>query len=196
MTWQSWIASWLQYGPLSPRRAMIRILHLSDLHFGASHHFPMTRHDAGTHRFADAIFSALESHNSVDPIDAIVISGDFLDKQQVEDRVHAEQNLKELLVKLNVSADRLLCVPGNHDLTWDRQFLDNSPYAKFRFYDDLMERVGATASQRSNLPRVEIIQGQSGDKPVALCLLSSCELESESMAGFGRVTERQLDDLK
>jgi len=100
---------------------MARLVHLSDLHFGA--------HD-------DRLVEAVEQH--VDEIrpDLVVISGDFTQRARTEQFEQA----CEFLGRLRQRGHEVLAVPGNHDVPlYDvvRRFL--SPLARYRrFIDDTL----------------------------------------------------------
>lgn len=98
--------------------------------------------------------------------------------------------MKRALVKLNVDRSRILVVPGNHDLTWDKRYA-RKPY---KFYDDLVARCGLADSSSASFPRiVELPQVPNETKRLAVILLDSCQLEgSEEMAGLGRIGSTQL----
>jgi 3',5'-cyclic AMP phosphodiesterase CpdA len=110
---------------------MARLIHLSDLHFGA--------HDP-------AIVDAVEQQvNEADP-DLVVISGDLTQRAKTEQF----QQACRFLERLRDSGHDVLAVPGNHDVPlYDvlRRFL--SPLTRYmRFVDDtlcpLYELPGAT----------------------------------------------------
>ncbi|HWJ59727.1 MAG TPA: metallophosphoesterase [Sphingomicrobium sp.] len=97
---------------------MARLVHLSDLHFGA--------HD-------DALVEAVE--RSVDELkpDLVVISGDFTQRAKTEQFREA----CSFLERLRDSGHEVLGVPGNHDVPlYDvlRRFL--SPLTRYRRYID------------------------------------------------------------
>jgi 3',5'-cyclic AMP phosphodiesterase CpdA len=97
---------------------MARLVHLSDLHFGA--------HD-------DDLVAAVE--RSVDALkpDLVVISGDFTQRARTEQFKEA----CEFLARLRDTGHEVLGVPGNHDVPlYDvlRRFL--SPLARYRRYID------------------------------------------------------------
>ena len=100
---------------------MARLVHLSDLHFGA--------HE-------ERLVEAVEQH--VDDIkpDLVVISGDFTQRARTEQFEQA----CEFLDRLRQRGHEVLAVPGNHDVPlYDvvRRFL--SPLARYRrFIDDTL----------------------------------------------------------
>src|SRR5690349_6409328 len=97
---------------------MARIVHLSDLHFGA--------HD-------DKLVSGVEqSVNELKP-DLVVVSGDFTQRARTEQF----RDACEFLGRLRDAGHEVLGVPGNHDVPlYDvlRRFL--SPLARYRRFID------------------------------------------------------------
>jgi 3',5'-cyclic AMP phosphodiesterase CpdA len=97
---------------------MPRILHLSDLHFGA--------HDP-------AIVAAVEGEVDRAGADLVVISGDFTQRARTEQF----QEACAFLERLRDAGHEVLAVPGNHDVPlYDvlRRFL--SPLTRYRRYVD------------------------------------------------------------
>ncbi len=100
---------------------MARIVHLSDLHFGA--------HDP-------ALVDAVEEKvDAIDP-DLVVVSGDFTQRARTEQF----QQACRFLERLRDSGHEVLAVPGNHDVPlYDvfRRFL--SPLTRYmRYIDDTL----------------------------------------------------------
>jgi 3',5'-cyclic AMP phosphodiesterase CpdA len=110
---------------------MPRIIHLSDLHFGA--------HD-------DRIVAAVEEHLRAEKPDLVVISGDFTQRARTEQF----QDACRFLERLKDDGHEVLGIPGNHDIPlYDvlRRFL--SPLTRYtRYVDDVLcpfhELEGAT----------------------------------------------------
>ena len=97
---------------------MPRLLHLSDLHFGA--------HD-------DRLVEAVERRVDEDKPDLVVVSGDFTQRARTEQF----QEACRFLDRLKESGHDVLGVPGNHDVPlYDvlRRFL--SPLTRYRRYID------------------------------------------------------------
>jgi len=97
---------------------MPRLIHLSDLHFGA--------HD-------DRLVEAVERRIDEDKPDLVVISGDFTQRARTEQF----QEACRFLDRLRESGHDVLGVPGNHDVPlYDvlRRFL--SPLTRYRRYID------------------------------------------------------------
>ncbi|HYI43481.1 MAG TPA: metallophosphoesterase [Sphingomicrobium sp.] len=99
---------------------MPRLIHLSDLHFGA--------HD-------DRLVEAVERRVDDDKPDLVVISGDFTQRARTEQF----QEACRFLDRVKESGHDVLAVPGNHDVPlYDvlRRFL--SPLTRYRRYIDDM----------------------------------------------------------
>jgi len=97
---------------------MARLIHLSDLHFGA--------HD---HRLVDAVAERVDEEKP----DLVVISGDFTQRARTEQFKEA----CDFLERLRDAGHDVLAVPGNHDVPlYDvlRRFL--SPLTRYRRYID------------------------------------------------------------
>src|SRR3954453_15216485 len=97
---------------------MTRIVHLSDLHFGA--------HD-------ERLVEAVEEQVDALKPDLVVISGDFTQRARTEQFREA----CEFLERLREAGHEVIGVPGNHDVPlFDvlRRFL--SPLARYRRYID------------------------------------------------------------
>lgn len=97
---------------------MARLVHLSDLHFGA--------HDD---RIVDAVLSEVDTAAP----DLVIISGDFTQRAKTEQY----QEACLFLEKLRDAGHETLAVPGNHDVPlYDvfRRFL--SPLARYKKYID------------------------------------------------------------
>ena len=97
---------------------MPKILHLSDLHFGA--HDPI---------IVEAVAARLDHEHP----DLVVISGDFTQRARNEEYKEAA----DFLARLSDSGHKVLAVPGNHDVPlYDvvRRFL--SPLTRYKRYID------------------------------------------------------------
>jgi CheY-like chemotaxis protein/Icc-related predicted phosphoesterase len=91
------------------------ILHLSDIHFGSDHAFQ------GRLKINDLISLALGTIVLKGPIDLVVISGDLTSRGTEEEFSQAEEFLSSLASTLNLSHDRFVIVPGNHDIYRDEE---------------------------------------------------------------------------
>lgn len=170
---------------------MYTLLQLSDLHFGDDHFF--TR-KIGSPSLAEAINTALD--NEEININHLVFSGDFFSKDQANDKNLAVKGITEILEKLQIPIENISFVPGNHDISWDSQYIDEP----FHFYNELVDQVGAKDFKKSELPNVlwlnkEDVNNNYKVRPIFLALLNSCIVEGEIHAGIGDVGENQLKEL-
>jgi 3',5'-cyclic AMP phosphodiesterase CpdA len=101
--------------PVEIKKQDLTILHLSDLHFGDSFRFK-PRSGAS---LAERIKKALEKKNLI--ADAVVLSGDFGDKQPGEELDDAKKQLDQLRKSLDILPDRWIVIPGNHDINWVKE---------------------------------------------------------------------------
>ncbi len=90
-----------------------RILHLSDLHFGANDD-PLVR--------LQPLVSDLKDRREglgIESMDYLVISGDLTNRGEYEEFERVHDFLSDLIKEMKLTAERTIIVPGNHDLSWD-----------------------------------------------------------------------------
>lgn len=98
----------------------MRILHLSDLHFG----FDYTETSKATRaNYMRSLDLELERIASKTPFDYVLITGDIAWKAKSTDYDSAREYLSELLNKCGVSASHVFICPGNHDV--DRSYIED-----------------------------------------------------------------------
>lgn len=107
----------------------INIVHLSDLHISSNEEptFERTRNN-----LIEDIHTVIKSNEL--NIDVVTMTGDTIDKANIKAYDKAEKFYSKLFKKLNLSADRLIMVPGNHDVprkTILTQFLSNYNLEEF-----------------------------------------------------------------
>ncbi len=96
----------------APGERVMRILHLSDLHFSVSRTWD-----------SDPVLSSLISclEREDDAIDLVVVTGDIAwSGKPAEYGIAGQWFVQRLLPALGLSSNRLLIVPGNHDVDRDR----------------------------------------------------------------------------
>ncbi len=101
------------------------ILHLSDLHFTESSQAPQWH----TQLMLDLI-----NQMRIKELAGVVISGDITNYAKAEEFGHAQHFFELLRKKFKVPQQRLLVVPGNHDVNWTLTDAGHSgfpPYADF-----------------------------------------------------------------
>lgn len=157
------------------------ILHLSDLHFGASHEFDQNESDPHKPSMTESVGDVLPRDLQ---IDCLILSGDFFSKKQDADLKPAVRGVRELMQRLKIKGSQVLCVPGNHDVDWgvavDQRFV---------WYEKFVNEIGARGAK----PSVEIFR--PGGKPIAFVLMNSCQLEGRETSGYGLVGDDQLRTL-
>jgi GTPase SAR1 family protein/predicted MPP superfamily phosphohydrolase len=90
----------------------LRILHLSDLHFGADT-------DADIHwQKLEADLSDPRDGFGLERLDYLVISGDITNRAAPEEFAKASEMLTKLIKRFKLSAQKCVIVPGNHDQSW------------------------------------------------------------------------------
>jgi predicted MPP superfamily phosphohydrolase len=85
-----------------------RVLHLSDLHFDAP--------DQATIAYSQ--LAADLRQQGVEQLDAVIISGDLVNRATAPEYKVAEEFLEKLKSGFAVSAQSMVLVPGNHDVSW------------------------------------------------------------------------------
>ncbi len=89
---------------------MVKILHISDLHAS-------TEDQADRRMLIEAMFDDVERLCETKPVDLVVLSGDLADRGVAEEYEVARDLLIEpLITRLGIARDRLITVPGNHDV--------------------------------------------------------------------------------
>ncbi len=91
------------------------VLHISDTQFGRYHRFDNTDSLAG-HLVRDVTRLVLDG---VPPIDLVVVSGDIAERGKRPEFEQARAFADELCRALELEPERVVVVPGNHDVSWD-----------------------------------------------------------------------------
>ncbi len=87
----------------------MHILHLSDLHFG-------TQDNA--QQWCTQLVADLRRELSCTHLDAVILSGDIANKSTTAEYDAAKVFLNKLITAFQIESDRIVIVPGNHDLNW------------------------------------------------------------------------------
>jgi 3',5'-cyclic AMP phosphodiesterase CpdA len=87
-----------------------RLLHLSDLHFAT--------HDQATIFYAQ-LAADLRQQGIADRLDALVVSGDLVNRAEPREYDAARFFLEQLMSGFNLAPHQVVLVPGNHDVSWD-----------------------------------------------------------------------------
>lgn len=172
---------------------MHTILHLSDLHYGDMHRYDQGI-DGHAVSLAAAVTNAVRSRFRDRPLDALVLTGDFFSHDLPSDKAKATDGITSLIELLRLSRDRVVMLPGNHDLSWDPNF-HHQPY---RFYDEMVGDTKTKGYVADGLPGLLVLPPSpslGSRKGLALLLLNSCVMEGQKTSGFGRVGDKQLDSI-
>jgi small GTP-binding protein len=93
----------------------LRILHLSDLHIGV---------DTDPQSMLQPLVADVRNQSgglNFEKLDYLVISGDLTNSAKLEEFEQARQFISGLIEQFQLSAERCIIVPGNHDLSWDEK---------------------------------------------------------------------------
>ncbi|MEH2178471.1 metallophosphoesterase [Nostoc sp.] len=88
----------------------IRILHLSDIHLGTS---------AQAQRYFTQLASDLTLNIRLKQLNYLVISGDITNRSTQEEYEAAFELVDKLVKRYGLAPNRIIIVPGNHDLNWE-----------------------------------------------------------------------------
>ena len=158
----------------------IRILHLSDLHISS-------KEDNNFRILRNGILKYIQEKNV--KVDIIAFTGDIIDRNDKLAFATAVEFFNSLLETCNLSSDRLMIVPGNHDMKRDdtlRNILDpekiksdeyvkdNWGYLKVRMqgYSDFVKKLGI-ADKKVFEDGYGVKTVQVGDKTICFNLLNS-----------------------
>ncbi len=101
------------------------VLHLSDLHFSYEHQ---------ADQWHTQLLLDLRNQMQIRELSAVVISGDITNHATVEQFGFAQNFLQQLCESFHIAKQRLIIVPGNHDVNWtltDQGQDGFSPFAAF-----------------------------------------------------------------
>lgn len=101
-------------------RGTRRLLHLSDLHFS-------TRDQATI--FYAQLAADLREQGITDQLDALVVSGDMVNRADPKEYEAARYFLEQLMTGFGLVPRQVVLVPGNHDVSWD---LSKAAYQFYR----------------------------------------------------------------
>jgi hypothetical protein len=97
-------------GPSRSGQATADILHLSDLHFGTL---------ADAHNFHSQVAEDLKGELGCLRLDGLICSGDLTQHSTEAEYAAAVKFLTLLAAEFGLGPERMVLIPGNHDLSWD-----------------------------------------------------------------------------
>lgn len=171
------------------------ILHLSDLHFGEFHGFPLASPAPGHEYKGRPLWEVIATRINVNlglRIGMVVISGDLITKGEGKSYVDARDFIERLLNELKLETHHCVVVPGNHDMwTEDEQRLTRR-YAHERPYRDFID--GLFAEKFSSLERVRRFRTPSG-RDLIFVELNSARLRNDALKEYGFVAKHRYEEL-
>ena len=180
------------------------ILHLTDMHFAKDknrkQHVWRLESESGStqHSMVEAIKASLGDRK----IGLVIASGDFTFVGSKTEFDEAAASLSLLLGTLDLDADRLIIIPGNHDIQWatdevynHKSEITQAPAEARRNYEAFYERM------MRHEPNRHLAMGRRYVLPCGL-VLEICALNSSSLisgknflAGMGRIDEGSFADV-
>lgn len=169
---------------------MIRLIHVSDLHFGADFVLPIPGHKRALQKLLTALSRAMEPEPDI--MKLLLITGDIVD-----DGTAGEY--EEAAAALEPFARRTLIVPGNHD--YGREGLAFNPRSvermealceHLRMPRSLMNPEGRHYADRH--PHLSLHEDGLGARLLVVAL-NSCSEQGLKDGGEGELGSRQLQDL-
>jgi len=88
---------------------LIKIIHLSDLHFGTSEQAKL---------WAGQLVEDLQQNLEICNLDALILSGDIANFSTSQEYQAAKEFLDEFIKDFPLKPEQIIIVPGNHDLNW------------------------------------------------------------------------------
>lgn len=140
----------------------MRVLVISDLHIGASARcislVPDDEKESSKRQNDDYMAHLKAFSETLDqPIEYVVISGDIADRARIEQYLHFNEFIEELIASFAIDRDRVFFTTGNHDVDWaalegkslnevapERQAMRYQPITKSKVLDAQLE--GAVGS--------------------------------------------------
>lgn len=111
------------------------ILHLTDFHIADANGIGEHLRECFFREYIDDLVKALREHGEIGnrAIDAIVITGDFVDRGKLGNFAHVEKIISYLCNKLDLSTARVFVCNGNHDIDRDLEIGNDHDGARENF---------------------------------------------------------------
>ena len=185
----------------------IRLLHISDLHFGSDHGFfadgNVPEPGGAELDLAEVLLGDLRAINET-RIDGLIVSGDLMTHARwLEHAEDALSFLKKLTDGLNVPRARTYIIPGNHDYEWYQEQAQGGfvrkalkPSQKANFIHEVQYKNFLRLFYEDDRPMAGEIFEIPGDKfRIKLGLLNSCKLVPSQFHEYGYLSLGQIKDL-
>ena len=156
-------------------KGRIAIVQLSDLQFGDKHTFGKPSSIAD--KLILDVQEMAEKHHFKPSY--MVLSGDITETGHADEFKDAENVINKILKDLSIDKVNLLCVPGNHDVSWDLSKVSDvagDKQLKLLPYNNFVKNVAEADGYLKNdcYPNVE---NTISDYTMTFLLLNSCENE-------------------
>ena len=176
----------------------IVVLHLSDLHVGEGYGFQLSwsggqmNEDRPT--LGELVSDDLERLGLLGAVDAVIVTGDISCSGKIAEFNRARTLLTDLLGEISVPADRLMVIPGNHDVDWapsNFAATENGLAISREAFETFLELLPKQGNGAAKLLKVV---SESGSTSLRLLGLDSNDVEGPSAAGIGFVSEKSLSE--
>ncbi len=111
---------------------MLRLLHLSDLHFGAHSRLAGQDHAKAGKSFHRALVDAEPSIKTEHRVDVVVVTGDLAEVGNPDEFKLAHEFLRALAGELGLEHRRFVFCPGNHDISRPLSQMEESVLSRGR----------------------------------------------------------------
>ena len=177
----------------SPGRS---ILHLSDLHFGPDHGYPLPGDELLGRASPLSLLDVVSRRVKELPvtIGCVVASGDFTTRGDANYLPAARRFLQELLAALGLSERHLVMVPGNHDMWLVDVEHPTRDYAHENPYRDWVNGIFHADEPLVELERVRhyIVPG---DRHLVFIELNSVRPRNDALKNYGYVAAHRYREL-
>lgn len=171
------------------------ILHVSDLHFGEDHGFPLEPPSAGYEFQGRPLWKVISTRIRMDlalQIGVVVISGDLITKGVGTSYSDVSDFIHKLLQELGLERRHCIIVPGNHDMWTLDVDRPTRQYKHERPYRDFVE--GFFHEEFRSLERVRRYRTPEG-RDLVFIELNSARLRNDKLKEYGFVARHRYDQL-
>ena len=175
------------------------ILHLSDLHYGQRHAYPLTTNPPNRN-LSIRVIDDLKSRYGDKPPAAVILSGDFTWLGTADEFDNAATLVDELQSVYKLHPSRFVICPGNHDIQWadaaGGEYAPKAPVTRAKPEAEANYREFAAKALQLTFPTNSLAMGRryllSNFMPLDVVAVNSSQLEDRHFAGYGFVSRQQL----
>lgn len=172
----------------------ITILHISDIHLGGNHEKEMI-----TKMIEDV--EQLKQREGLTPT-YIIASGDLTNKAEIVEFNNAASQLKKIATRLQVALEKIVSVPGNHDISWAATKLlargcklsnDDKPYnKKWENYASFVNQLRSAHKTQWNIGEPWEVHEFTDDKLAIFAMNSTWAESHEEDHHHGELGNQQI----